>query len=131
MLGQRPYIQRAARLVDWNAVCSATRDVSHRGRFFRELVNFHAATSRECSKFAQSLLGKVHFLDQSKIQRLRAHTSESGSAIATLASMNPKHPIVQLRPIIIRIGLLQYFPQSSIPSQYNFNQLCTRFFPAF
>ncbi|KAJ7926254.1 hypothetical protein B0H13DRAFT_2313821 [Mycena leptocephala] len=44
-------------------------------------------------------------LQVSKIQRLRAHTSESGSAIATLASMNPKHPIVQFRPIIIRIAL--------------------------
>ncbi|KAJ7908163.1 hypothetical protein B0H13DRAFT_2498654 [Mycena leptocephala] len=40
----------------------------------------------------------------SKIQRLRADTSESPSAIATLASTSPKHPIVQLRPMIIRIA---------------------------
>ncbi|KAJ7909815.1 hypothetical protein B0H13DRAFT_2329957 [Mycena leptocephala] len=40
----------------------------------------------------------------SKIQRLRADTSESRSVIATLASSTPpKHPIVKFRPIIIRI----------------------------
>ncbi|KAJ7926101.1 hypothetical protein B0H13DRAFT_1097402 [Mycena leptocephala] len=42
----------------------------------------------------------------SKIQRLRADTSESRSVIATLASSTaPKHPIVKFRPIIIRIAL--------------------------
>jgi hypothetical protein len=52
---------------------------------------------------------KAHLLDQSRIQRLRADTSEPASA--TLASSPPQHPIVQLRTIILRIGELQYFTQ--------------------
>ncbi|KAJ7478897.1 hypothetical protein FB451DRAFT_1395511 [Mycena latifolia] len=42
-------------------------------------------------------------LQVSKIERLRANTS--GSAIVTLASTLSKHPILQFRPIIMRIAL--------------------------
>ncbi|KAJ7832114.1 hypothetical protein B0H13DRAFT_2289153 [Mycena leptocephala] len=65
---------------------------------------------------SQSLLLAAHIFDQLSIQRLRTKTS--GSAIATLASMNPKHPMVKFRLIIVRIGLLQYLPQCVYISMY-------------
>jgi hypothetical protein len=109
MLAPGPYTRGAAALDGWNTVRSDDLDVGHRGRFFREHSDFYASTTGESSKFPQSLLLAAHIFDQSSIQRLRAKTS--GSAIATLASMNPKHPIVQFRLIIVRIGLPQYLPQ--------------------
>jgi hypothetical protein len=114
-------------LDDWNTVRSDDLDVGHRGRLFCEHSDFYAATRRKCPKLAQSLLLETHLLDQARIQRVRT----SGSAIATLASTNFKHPIVQFRAIIVRIGLLQYLPQRFISSHCDLNQPCTRFFPAF
>ncbi|KAJ7919638.1 hypothetical protein B0H13DRAFT_2656688, partial [Mycena leptocephala] len=57
----------------------------------------------EVFSFMNILIFMLLQLASSIIQRLRTKTS--GSAIATLASMNPKHPIVQFRLIIVRIAL--------------------------
>jgi hypothetical protein len=109
MLASGTHTRGAATLDDWNTVRSDDLDVGHRGRFFHEHTDFHAATGRKCPKFTKSWSLETHLLDQARIQRLRADT-ESG--IVTLAPTLPKHPIMQFRLTILRIGLLQYLPQS-------------------
>jgi hypothetical protein len=112
MLAPRPFTHSATTLDHWNTICSDDLDVGPRGLFFREHPDFYAAPIGGCRQSLQLDISLSP--DQSKIERLRADTS--GSAIVSLASALPKHPILQFRPIIMRIGRLQYFSQSSIPS---------------